>query len=125
MLNVKMVQDNISKEYLEVVKKAPNSAAYYRELTYQERALLNNYSYSTLPRTCSAAEISMITTAQQLALRISQLLYSKVKYAQCSSTSRVVNELLEKFGFKQVTNYMGNHKLRVYIYYINLEKFRF
>lgn len=125
MLNVALVQKHISQQYLEVAKKYPNNSRYYNDATYAERSLLGGWGLRSLPSTCSAAELSMEHTYEALAQRIAQLLRNNYKYAQCSSTSNKTSKLLEKFGFKKVTSYMGNHRAKVHVYYINLENVKF
>lgn len=125
MLNVARVQKYISKEFLDVAKKYPDPKKYYSKKTYEESSLLAPWYIAGLPNTCSAVEISMEFTNKSLAKRIAQVLYMGYKYAQCSSTSKKVCKLLEKFGFKKVTHYMGNHRQRVHVYYINLENVKF
>lgn len=125
MLNVALVQKHIPQKFLEVAKKYPNKNIYYPSATYEERNLLSPWSILSLPSTCSGAEISMQYTYEALAQRIAQLLRNNYKYAQCSSTSNKTSKLLEKFGFKKVTSYMGNHRAKVHVYYINLENVKF
>lgn len=125
MLNVALVQKHISKEFLKACKNYPDPSKYYPGVAYHDRALINPWNISSLPSTCSAAEISMEWTRKSLALRIAQLLRGNYKYAQCSSVHPKTCKLLEEFGFKKVTDYMGNHRKRVHIYYINLENVKF
>lgn len=125
MLNAALVQKHVPKDFLDAAKKYPDPDTHYPKATYQENNILKPWIIATLPNTCSASELSMCHTYKQLALRIAQLLYMGSKYAQCSSVSKKTNKLLESFGFKKITDYMGNHGDRVYIYYINLENVKF
>ena len=121
MLNVELVQKHITKEFLKIVEKEN----LHDRLSYEESNLLRPWHLASLPNTCSGVEISMPFSLENAAEKIAQVLYSKYKYAQCSSVNRKVNEILELFGFKKVTSYMGNHRSRVHVYYINLENVKF
>lgn len=125
MLNVKAVQDNLSNEYKDALKRAM-STKNKRDIDWMDRSTLDKiWSGSSLPRTCSAVEIGQPDTKAELADLIAAKLRTKSKYIQCSSISRRSNELLEEFGFTKVTDYMGNHGSRVHIYYLNLSNYTF
>lgn len=125
MLNVKAVQDNLSNEYKDALKRAM-STKNKRDIDWMDRSTLDKiWSGSSLPRTCSAVEIGQPSTKAELADLIAAKLRTKNKYIQCSSISSRSNMLLEEFGFTKVTDYMGNHGYRVHIYYLNLSNYKF
>lgn len=125
MLNVKAVQDNLSNEYKDALKRAM-SKKNKRNIDWMDRNTLDKiWSGSSLPRTCSAVEIGQPSTKTELADLIAAKLRTKSKYIQCSSISSRSNMLLEEFGFTKVTDYKGNHGSRVHIYYLNLSNYTF
>lgn len=125
MLNVKAVQDNLSQDYKDALKRAAQEKKNAR-LSWQDQAVLNKvWGGSTLPRTCSAVEIGQPYTKSELADLIAAKLRTKNKYMQCSSTNTTSRAILEEFGFTKITDYMGNHGARVSVYFLNLTGYKF